>query len=182
MDAQGLAMARGDGIGLAGELSAAHQLFHVVLQGIFQLAQAGRTDPHQLPGEAAGADHPGLLVAGHRYAGHALGDDRRHHQTDTMAIGIGLEHGAQPGLASQFSLQGADVVLQGAGTDLDPGVAVLHGQGVGAVVHRQRGCRIQGGLAGDQKYQGCSQKGTAKGHGGYSCSCRCARLNRRRCV
>ncbi|MNE84516.1 hypothetical protein D3C80_1814310 [compost metagenome] len=99
-----------------------------------------------------------------------------------MAIGIGLEHGAQLGLAGQLGLQGADVVLQGAGADFDPGVAVLRGQGVGTVVHRQRGGGIQWGLAGDQQGQGCGQKCTAKWHVGFSCSFGCARLNRRRCV
>ncbi|MNC33369.1 hypothetical protein D3C75_817590 [compost metagenome] len=182
VNAQGLAVAFGDGIELAGELGAADQFFHVVLQGIFHFAEAGQAYPHQLPGEAAGANHAGLLVAGHRHARHALGDDRRHDQADTVAIGVGLEHGAQLGLAAQLGLQGTDVVLQRAGTDFDPGVAVLRGQGGGAVVHRQGWCGVQRGLAGDQQSEGCSQEGTAKWHGGFSCCSWCLRLSRRRCV
>ncbi|MNO50059.1 hypothetical protein D3C76_404250 [compost metagenome] len=169
VNTQGLAMALGDGVSLAGKFGAADQFFHVVLQGIFQLAQAGQAHPHQLPGKAAGPHHAGFLVAGHRHAGHAKGNDRGHHQADAVAVGIGLEHGAQLGLATQLRLQGADVVLQGACADLDPGIAVLHGQGVAAVVHRQRWCGIQRGLAGDQQGQGSSQKRAAKWHGGFSC-------------
>ncbi|MNM82854.1 hypothetical protein D3C81_948970 [compost metagenome] len=169
VNAQGLAMALGDGVGLAGEFGAADQFFHVVLQGIFQLAQAGQAYPHQLPGEAAGTHHAGFFVAGHRHAGHAEGDYRRHHQADTVAVGIGFEHGAQLGLAAQFRLQGTDVVLQGACAHLDPGIAVLHGHRVAAVVHRQRRCGIQRGLAGDQQGQGGSEERAAKLHGGFSC-------------
>lgn len=182
VDAQGLAMALGDGIELAGEFGAANQLFHVVLQGVFHFAEAGQAHPYQLPGKATGADHAGFLVAGHRHARHALGNDRRHHQADTVAIGIGLEHGTQLGLAGQFGLQGADVVLQGAGADFDPGVAVLHGQSGGAVVHRQRRRSVQRSLASDQQGQGSGQKGTAKWHGGFSCYGCCARFSAHRCV
>lgn len=115
----------GDQAGAHGEVEVAHQLFHVVRQRRFQLAQRGGTHADQLALEAAFTYHAGFFIAGYADARHAQLDHRRHQQADTVAISVCLEHGADFRLVGEAGLQGADVVFERGFADFNPGVAVL---------------------------------------------------------
>ncbi|MNN57581.1 hypothetical protein D3C81_1725750 [compost metagenome] len=84
----------GNQAGFDGEVEVTHQLFDVVGQGCFQLAQGGRAHADKLALEAAFTHHTDFFVAGNAHARHAHGDHRGHEQTNAVAVGVRLEYGA----------------------------------------------------------------------------------------
>ena len=65
----------GNQAGLDGEIKVAHQLFHIVRQRRFQLAEGCRTHTDQLALEAAFTYHASLFIARHANARHTGSDD-----------------------------------------------------------------------------------------------------------
>ena len=130
----------GNQAGFDGEIKVTHQLFHIVRQRCFQLAECCRAYTDQLALETAFTYHTGFFVAGHTHTRYAGGNDRRHQQADAMTVGIGLEHGADFRFVADSGLQHANVVHERSFIDLDPGVAVLSVDLGNAVDHRQWRC------------------------------------------
>ena len=154
--------------GFLSEIEVADQLFHVVRQRRFQLAQGGGTHANQLAFVTALADHAGFFVAGNADARYAGGDDRRHQQTNAVAVGIGLEHRTDFRFVAEGVFQDLNIVFKRGFVDFNPGVAVLGVHLRDAIAHGQwwsgEGRGLQQCHAQRQGEQGASEREHASFH------------------